>query len=226
MTSNQEIRTYYDELAERYDDNRFGNTYGRYLHEQEKQILRRWLKDIPVKDCVELGCGTGRLLDFAGTGVDFSPKMLKQAAVKYPKHQLQVADITDLPFSNHSFKAAFAVHVLMHLDIEVIRQVLRQAYRIIRPGGYFIFDVPNLWRRRFINYSKGGWHGNTALSQNELGIICGNDWRIVHTAGVLLFPIHQLPNAVRRPLRPLDSWLCRTPLKRFASYHFYALQRQ
>lgn len=225
MSTQEDIRTYYDSLAERYDENRFGNSYGQYIHQQEKAILSQWLEGIQSEDILELGCGTGRLLDFAQTGIDFSASMLQVAAKKYPNHRLIPGDITQLPFYTPQFQAVFSTHVFMHLDIGSIRKTIQEVHRVLRPGGLFIFDVPNLWRRKVIRYQKSGWHGNTALNEQEIQVICGADWELTHREGILLFPIHHLPPLLRAPFRPLDSLLCRTSLKKYASYHFYVLKK-
>ena len=84
----QPVHDYYEQLAPRYDQDRFGNSYGRYIDAMERAILRKWLVAIPPQEVLDLGCGTGRLLDFAMTGVDASPAMLQVAADKYPDRRL------------------------------------------------------------------------------------------------------------------------------------------
>ena len=68
----QAVRAYYDGIAARYDESRFGNSYGRYLDAQERPLLRRWLPAVPGARVLDLACGTGRLLEFASLGVDAS----------------------------------------------------------------------------------------------------------------------------------------------------------
>ncbi|HYH83657.1 MAG TPA: hypothetical protein VEX86_27930, partial [Longimicrobium sp.] len=61
------IRDYYDALAPAYDRERFANSYGRYVDGVERGVLRAWLDGRAPSAVVELACGTGRFLDFAGT---------------------------------------------------------------------------------------------------------------------------------------------------------------
>lgn len=77
----QSVQDYYDQLASNYDQNRFANSYGQYIDRMERQILTTWLTDTPAAQVIDMGCGTGRLLDFALTGVDASTEMLKVAAL-------------------------------------------------------------------------------------------------------------------------------------------------
>ena len=41
-----QVVQYYDQLAARYDRDRFGNSYGAYLDVQERRLLGRWLAPI------------------------------------------------------------------------------------------------------------------------------------------------------------------------------------
>lgn len=93
---------------------------------------------------LELGIGTGRIaLPVAATGcrvvgIDVSLEMLRVARAKpgaQALHLLQ-GDIEQLPFADHGFDAALAVHVL-HLARDW-RRALGEAIRILRPGGALI----------------------------------------------------------------------------------------
>ncbi|NWJ45273.1 MAG: class I SAM-dependent methyltransferase [Chloroflexi bacterium] len=100
---------------------------------------------------LELGIGTGRIAlpfiksgyDF--TGVDISSEMLKRLENKLaeelelPKYRynLQVGDVTALPFPENSFDIAIAVHVV-HL-VSDLAQTLKEAKRVLRkPGGCLV----------------------------------------------------------------------------------------
>lgn len=99
---------------------------------------------------VELGVGTGRIaLPFirAGydyTGVDISQAMMDRLAEKLAgdagaagyRHQLRVADITELPFPAAAFDVAISVHVL-HL-VDDWQKALREARRVLAPGGVLL----------------------------------------------------------------------------------------
>lgn len=53
--SELEIKAYYNKLAEDYDNNRFNNSYGQYLDQQERDFLNRILKTTPPEQCMDLG---------------------------------------------------------------------------------------------------------------------------------------------------------------------------
>lgn len=103
---------------------------------------------------LEIGIGTGRIalpllargVDMSG--VDISTRMVERLRAKYdveraaePERdwgelQVQLADMTTLPFADGAFDAVIAVHVL-HLVPEW-RAALTDALRVVRPGGAFL----------------------------------------------------------------------------------------
>ncbi|MES2945957.1 MAG: class I SAM-dependent methyltransferase [Pseudomonadota bacterium] len=223
------IEDYYEQLAESYDEDRFGRSYGRYIDQMERAVLKSWLVKVSPSDVVDLGCGTGRLLDFALTGVDSSAAMLKVAGRKHPDRHLIQAGLPRLEFAaGQSFQAAICFHVFMHLQPEVIEQSLSALARVIRPGGMLIFDLPSRHRRNLNRRppSKTGWHGDTAATRADVERWAGPQWRVVQRRGILFFPIHRLPDFARPWFKSLDDWIGRSPLRLYASYHLYQLERR
>ncbi|MGY6562831.1 MAG: class I SAM-dependent methyltransferase [Luteibaculaceae bacterium] len=49
-------------------------------------------------------------------------------------------DVHEIPFEDNSFDVIFCNHVLEH--VEDHQQVLREFYRVMKPGGFGIFQVP------------------------------------------------------------------------------------
>jgi SAM-dependent methyltransferase len=103
----------------------------------------------------DIGCGEGALAVAAHStrmrviGIDASPNML--AACPGPR---VLADARRLPFPPGSFDVAVAANMLYHLDDPL--DAIREAHRILRPGGLFIAtaisrdDSPELaaiWKR-------------------------------------------------------------------------------
>jgi SAM-dependent methyltransferase len=222
----QPIGEYYEALAATYDTSRFGNAYGRYVDASERAILRDWLRPFEPEAVVDLGCGTGRLLDFAATGVDGSAAMLEEAARKHPRRQLIHADLASTGLEPRAFDAAICFHVLMHLDEPMIASVLGEAARLVRPAGRFVFDIPSRDRRSLGRRQPSGWHGDTSASLADVARWAGAAWRLARWRGIVLFPIHRVPSALRGPLRPLDAAIGRTPLGRWSSYLVCELERR
>ena len=108
-----------------------------------EQLVSRLVAELPRGElCLEIGVGTGRIalpLALAGirlAGVDISTEMLRKLREKDGALPVARADATRLPFSDHTFGAAIASHVL-HL-IPAWRQALDELVRVVRPGGVLI----------------------------------------------------------------------------------------
>ncbi len=90
---------------------------------------------------VDLGCGTGFLVDFYKEkdviGLDLSLKMIKKYKQKNPN--AIVGDIENLPFKTESVDFAVSNFSLHWTDFE--RSVF-EIFRILKSGGKFYFNVP------------------------------------------------------------------------------------
>lgn len=89
--------------------------------------------------CLEIGCGTGihaatiRDLGWTPLGIDLSAGMLRHAKDRLPVAR---ADAERLPIADASVPAA--VSIMVHTDMPHYPAVLREAARILRPGGVFV----------------------------------------------------------------------------------------
>lgn len=221
-----EIKTYYNQLAQNYDDNRFNNSYGQYLDQQERAFLSRVLMGVSTENCMDIGCGTGRLLDYADYGVDFSPEMLKIAALKYPNKILLEGSLTDIPIENNVLDVIYSFHVIMHQDVDTTQKFLDQAHQKLKRGGKLIFDFPSAKRRKTVQHQQKDWHAANQMTLQDIEKLAGSQWKIIKSQGFLFFPIHRIPSGLRSIFRPLDNFICRSFLKQYASYLVVALEKQ
>ncbi len=217
------VLDYYDTIADDYDQSRFMNSYGKFVDSAEREILSRWLQ---VNHCsvVDLGCGTGRLLDFAGTGVDGSEKMLQVAAKNFPQRRLVRSELTHLPKNLGGFEAAICFHVTMHMDIHQVKEFLSQASKIIKPGGRLVVDFLSKPRRKIFDRRKSGWHANTSFTLQEIGSLALPLWKIKRQQGILFFPIHRLPSFIRAYFSILDRLMGKSLFFPWCSYYVIELE--
>jgi exopolysaccharide biosynthesis WecB/TagA/CpsF family protein len=118
-------------------------SYGSY---GVKKRMRRIDETIDLRGMriLDLGCGNGSYTaELAGRaayvcGVDRQMSHLK--AFREPMPRIQAAG-ENLPFVSESFDAITMIEVLEHTDSE--RQVLRECYRVLKPGGFLVLFVPN-----------------------------------------------------------------------------------
>ena len=110
-------------------------------------LFERHLK--PGSDILEAGCGMGRWVAFLSkkghnvTGIDYS----KRAALSIREYDLSLrvdlGDVVSLPYRDNIFDAYLSFGVIEHIERDRER-VLREAHRVVRPGGLVIISVPLL----------------------------------------------------------------------------------
>ncbi len=226
METKDEVVAYYDSMAEQYDESRFGNSYGRFVDAQERRVLDRlidWQKDWMRLD---LACGTGRLTNYATHGLDASGEMMRLAWQRHPNVQFKEASACATGFEDRTFDVVYSFHLLMHLNVDTIREIFGEVHRILKPGGRFIFDIPSKKRRRLLGHQQASWHGNTAMTSGEVGEMAGEKFSLRRRFGVMLLPVHKLPVAMRKPLQGADYGLANGWLKEYSSYLILELVKQ
>jgi SAM-dependent methyltransferase len=98
---------------------------------------------------LDLGCATGAVSHFLSTvgcetvGVDAEPLAIDKARELFPGLDFQLANVARLPFEDASFDKAVAADLVEHLDDETFRAMLREARRVLRPGGTLSIYTPN-----------------------------------------------------------------------------------
>jgi ubiquinone/menaquinone biosynthesis C-methylase UbiE len=220
------ITDYYNQLAPGYDADRFGNTYGQFLHQQEAFFMRK-LIPVNAAPVLSLGCGTGRLMEMATHGADISPAMIDKATKKYPGKKFAVCSAAQTGYEDGFFSGAFSLHVLMHLPVETIEAILAEAHRITAPGGWLVVDFPNEDRRKLTGSNKPGWHAATSFTITAFAHLAGkHGWVMEKNYGLLFFPVHRLPVALRKLFFWADTWLCRLFTKKYASYTLVKLYKK
>jgi SAM-dependent methyltransferase len=142
-------------------------------------MLREYLRPGTADLVVDLGCGSGRTLvwnqDLGAfqVGVDVSPYFAQEALAGA---NLALGDLRRLPFADGVFTKGYALDVFEHLSRDGLAGVLREASRVLAPGGQlFVYSHVRRNSRlalglRFINRVAGLMHrvGAVDLTQEHL----------------------------------------------------------
>lgn len=150
-------------------------------------------------ELLDVGCGTGNSRQIylqhcrSYTGMDLSPSAIAVAKRKFPESQWMVADATQAPFPENRFDVVAFSSVLHH--IPDFLPALKEAYRVLRPGGHvFAFD-PNLLHpaMALFRWPKSPLYTANGVSPNESPLMPGLLRKNFQDAGFV--QIHQRAQA-------------------------------
>lgn len=127
---------------------------------------------------LEIGCGIGRmtrcLADIFGAiyATDVSREMIQQAGLHlHSFSNVKVYETSGVDFAifvNDYFDVIFSAYVFQHVpSIEVVRANIYEAYRVLKPGGVFKFQVNSTVNPAYEQLPKDTWMGVT-FSEEEI----------------------------------------------------------
>ncbi len=120
-----------------------------------KQFLVKSLPDLRGRKVLDVGAGMGELsvamakLGAATIGIDIGPQLVNVARKVTELNQVQceflVGSIHELPFQEKTFDYVVGNAILHHLPVEGVVESLREAHRVLKPGGsaYFMEPIEN-----------------------------------------------------------------------------------
>lgn len=110
--------------------------------------LRVAAEEVYERPLLDLGCGDGLIAQAlfgsenpADVGLDPWPEQLRRAARSGAYRHVDLARGDRIPYADGAFATVFSNSVLEHIPDP--QPVVREAARVLRPGGRFIFTVPS-----------------------------------------------------------------------------------
>ena len=116
------------------------DSYWSFHRDQFLQIV-----PLPGRRTIDIGCGEGRLTRYLKglghnvIGIDSSPSLIAAARELDPSVDIRLANAATLPFDDASADLAIAFMSLQ--DIDAMPAAVREAARVLEPGGRFCLAI-------------------------------------------------------------------------------------
>lgn len=112
------------------------------------RLARRIERYLPKGSLLlEGGCGAGNYvvyfqrIGYSVIGVDFAQETVQRLREVIPEIDVRVGDVRNLPFESEFFDGYYSGGVIEHFE-DGLQLQLREAYRVLKRGGWFFVTVP------------------------------------------------------------------------------------
>ena len=122
------------------------------LKKPEQAILSNIDNSIKNKKILDIGVGGGRTTKYLTSisneyiGIDYSSKMIEECKIAFPNQTFFLCDVRDMSmFGNDEFDLVmFSFNGIDYISQDDRIKGLKEIFRILRPGGYFVFSAHNI----------------------------------------------------------------------------------
>jgi SAM-dependent methyltransferase len=184
----------YDEQSERWIEMKRNGKNINHIY-LEKPAMKNKISDLGGKDVLCLGVGSGEEIELLRefhpksiVGTDLSSKLIESAQLSFPEYEFYACDMENQPLINNSVDFVYS-SLVMHYK-KSWEATFKEIYRILRPGGIFLFSThhPVRWsayqskikghNKRILGYDKlkdkepiiyGDYLNNTKLTDVWFG---------------------------------------------------------
>ena len=226
------LRYSYTRQSSNYDAQRTISVSGRFFFEVAYQTIDEMIGPTSEDTVhVDMPCGTGRFLFYLRDrgrthkmfGVDLSPGMLRTCQHKARERSktvsLVMGDAFRLPLANDSVDILTSMRFFHLFPRRYWPTILAEMHRVIRPGGFLIAEMRNLFRgvagALYVEYRDRWFHGGRRRSYvwpHQVRSLFRR-WSCVESRGVGLDGLARLSTVAPGPARRLHG-LTRYPLCR------------
>jgi SAM-dependent methyltransferase len=140
----------YDSIAQGYYDEVYRRRRGVQSKWHHLKFLRFRRELVGCRRHLDIGCGPGTFIGSLGaghrsTGVDIASGQVAYARAHYAGagRGFTVVGSGPLPFAEGDFDAVTLIELIEHLPEEENLALLREALRVLRPGGKLLVSTPN-----------------------------------------------------------------------------------
>lgn len=146
-----------------------------YPGEPAIKFFGRFSKEMSIigKNGLDLGCGVGRhtkLMDdlgMYGIGIDISEEAIQLGQDNFDGIDLRIYDGKRIPFEDNYFDFVISHGVLDHMFIKDAKELLKEVYRVLKPGGMFELELHSIYDSRARNIKEKEIEKNTIIIEEE-----------------------------------------------------------
>lgn len=170
-----ELGRFYQDIFEQHHDAEWDRAPGKdVLIRALSQLRRPWPSARPPS-LIDVGCGTGFLLDrisrevettYELHGIDFAPFAIQRGQKRYPHLRLRCGDGTATRYADDTFNVVVSYGAMEHFPDPAL--AIREAARILAPGGRFLVMLPTLGAYRSDRTDEGWYEDLTGQPQWNL----------------------------------------------------------
>jgi SAM-dependent methyltransferase len=128
---------------------------------QEYRLMQPYLQKLPAGSRIlDGGCGMGEWTvfmtnqGFQVVGLDVSRRTIARLNEFFPNYQFVCGDIRYTEFADETFEAYFSWGTFEHFE-SGLGDCMKEAYRLLKPGGYLFVSVPYQNWRHILQDIKG-----------------------------------------------------------------------
>lgn len=216
--------------ARRYDEDRYGGGFGRWLRRWETDRFREMIGE-GRREVLDAGGGTGKLglglSDAAGstTVCDVSLPMLRRCRTRARASEVELrmvaADLEALPFGDRAFEVVVCSRVLMHLDdwkagLADLCRVARRQLVLDFPATGSVAGIDSFVKRAFGRGKEGPRAAYRTFRVSEVRHQLERQGFVVERTDRSFALPHFLHRRLDRPdlSRAMEAWLARSGLAR------------
>jgi ubiquinone/menaquinone biosynthesis C-methylase UbiE len=154
------------------------------------------LLDLKPSDRVlDIGCGTGLLCSMiagkldaaqggAVVGIDAAGKMVEVARKKRQTEtcRFEAMAAEELAFTDHYFDAAVSSLFFHHVQLDLKKKALSEAWRVLKPGGKLVIadmHIPTTWMGALVSHVSRWFFMQPQIGENTRGVLPG----LIESAG-------------------------------------------
>jgi 2-polyprenyl-3-methyl-5-hydroxy-6-metoxy-1,4-benzoquinol methylase len=194
-----------------------GSDWVGYSESTLKRVIAKTALSLPGARVIELGAGPNPVVPFAlakagrhVTAVEISADFCETARLNAKRQDVQIevicASAHDVPLPDGSAEIVILTEVLEHVPDDLELRTLREAYRLVAPGGDFVISVPNA-NSLFARWND--WRNGQPMENDEhlreytVSVLRER----VEQAGFQVMRVLRVPNTDLKPWEQRTGWL-------------------